>query len=407
MLNSEEIKKEFPIFETEVHGRKLIYLDNAATTQKPKCVIEELVKFYSTMNANIHRGIHKLSELSTEAFENSREKVREFINAKHSEEIIFTKNATESINLVANTWGEENIQEGDEILISILEHHANFVPWQNLAKKKNAKLVISKLTEDFTFDLEDFKNKLSEKTKLVACTGASNVLGTVTPIKEIIKLAQENGAKTLVDGTQLTAHSKVDIQNLNCDFYVFSAHKMCGPTGVGVLYGKKELLEEMPPFLLGGDMIKSVSETETIYNDLPNKFEAGTPNIADIIAFHKTLQFLERVGMKEIREHELKLLKYAKEKFSKYPEVSLFSPSKPENCCGILSFTVKGTHPHDIASIFDSEGVAIRSGLHCAEPLVRSLKQSSTARMSFYLYNTESDIDKAEKALQKVIKIFS
>ncbi|MBI4232629.1 cysteine desulfurase [Candidatus Peregrinibacteria bacterium] len=415
MLDPQALKQDFPIFKRQINGKPLVYLDNAATSQKPKQVIDAISHYYENSNANIHRGVHALSEEGTAAYENSRLETAKFINAHSPEEIIFTRNATESINLVAYTWAEKNIQAGDEILVSALEHHSNFVPWQQLAKRKQAslKIIPLKISEEtlnkakqvtIELDLEACKELLTKKPKLLALTGMSNVLGTITPLKEIIAQAHQNGSTVLIDAAQSVAHDTTDVQTLNADFLAFSGHKMLGPTGIGVLYAKKELLEQMPPFLYGGDMVKVVSDSATEWNDLPHKFEAGTPNIADVIAFARALAYLKQAGLQNIAQHEHNLLKYAIERFSKYPEVTLYlSPEQG----GILSFTVKGVHPHDIASIFNQEGIAIRSGHHCNMPLMQKLQIPATARLSFYLYNTEEDIDQAEIALQKTIRIFA
>jgi cysteine desulfurase/selenocysteine lyase len=407
MLDTRKIKKQFPIFKRKINGKPLVYLDSASTSQKPQTVIDSLVNYYTNTNANIHRSIYKLSEEATSAYENVRAQTAKFINVKNAREIIFTKNATESINLVAQTWGKLNIKPNDEIIVSILEHHSNLVPWQQICKEKNAKLKIIPLTKNYSIDLKEYKKLLSKKTKLVAITGESNVLGTRPPLKEIIKLAHKKNAITIVDGAQMTAHSLINVQDLDCDFFVFSSHKVLGPTGVGVLYGKENLLEKIPPFLFGGDMIKTVSKYNAEWNNLPWKFEAGTPNIADVIAFGEALNFLTKIGIKNINEHNKKLLKYTIEKFSKYKEVKLFyAKGSSQSSTSILSFSIKNIHPHDIAQIFDTEGVEIRSGHHCCKPLMDYLKVQALARISFYLYNTFEDIDLAEKALKKTLKIF-
>ena len=399
------ILKQFPILKRKINGHPLVYLDNASTTQKPALVLQALQKYYTTNNANVHRGIHTLSEEATEQYENVRAKVAKFINAK-TEEIVFTKNATESLNCVAVSWGRLHIKKDDEIIVSALEHHANLVPWQELAKEKKAKLKIIPLTKDFLLDLKVYESLLSAKTKLVCVTTQSNVTGSLVPVKKIISLAHKVGAKVMVDGAQSVGHSKTNVKNLDCDFFAFSAHKMLGPTGVGVLYIKRALMDEMVPYMYGGDMVETVGQEEATYHRGYMKFEAGTPNIADVVAFGSALDCLNSIGLENIEAHDKELLVYAKKCFSKYSDVKIFSPSKIENCGGVLSFTVVGVHPHDIATIFDQEGVAIRSGLHCAEPLVRRLGVSTTARMSFYLYNTKHDIDVAEKALKKVFAIF-
>lgn len=406
MLNPKSLKKDFPIFKRKINGKSLVYLDNASTSQKPQQVIDALSDYYENTNANIHRGIHTLSEEATEAYEKTREHVAKFINAASSKEIIFTRNTTEAINLVAYSWGETNIKPDDEIIVSAIEHHSNLVPWQELCRRKNARLKIIPLLPDLTLDLQAYQKLLSKKTKLVAITGMSNVLGYTPDLKKIITLAHQTQALTLIDGAQSVAHLPTDIKKLDCDFLAFSSHKMLGPTGVGVLYGKFAHLSDMPPFLFGGDMVKVVEQYQAYWNDLPWKFEAGTPNIADVIAFDTALTYLEKVGLANIHKHNQKLLKYAVEKFSKYEKdgVRLILPASQTG--SILSFSIKGIHPHDIATIFNEEGVAIRSGHHCSQPLIEHLNLSATARMSFYLYNTEEDIDRAEKALQKTLKTF-
>ncbi len=408
MFDPHSIKEDFPILNNKINSRPLIYLDNASTTQKPKIVIEALKNYYENSNANIHRGIHTLSEKATASYEKTRLNIAKFINATSEKEIIFTRNTTESINLMAYTWGETNIKENDEIIVSAIEHHSNLVPWQQLCQRRQAKLKIIPIKQNLTLDLDQYAKLLSKKTKLVAVTGMSNVLGTIPNLKKIIDLAHQAGAITLVDGAQSVAHSPTDVQELDCDFMAFSAHKMLGPTGIGILYGKYEILNDMPPFLFGGDMVKVVEQYKAYWNDLPWKFEAGTPNIADVIAFDEALKYLEKIGMENVQKHDQKLLKYAVEKFSQYKNqnVKLFLPNDIVNNGGILSFSIKGIHPHDIATIFNEEGVAIRSGHHCSQPLIENLNVLATARISFYIYNTKEDIDLAELALQKTIKIF-
>jgi cysteine desulfurase/selenocysteine lyase len=406
MLNSKKLKKEFPIFSRKINGKPIVYLDNGATTQKPKAVIDALKNYYEYSNANIHRGIYELSEESTNAYEHCRETVAKFINAKNSREIIFTKNATESINLVAVSYGNTFIKAGDEIIVSALEHHSNLVPWQELAKRKKAKLKIIPLKRDLTLDFDAYKKLLTKKTKFVAITALSNVTGTIVPIKKFIAEAKKIGAKTLIDGAQSVPHTKTNVRDLDCDFLAFSAHKMLGPTGVGILYGKAEILEKMPPFLYGGSMIQEVGQFSSSYNEVPFRFEAGTPNIADVIAFEKAIEFLKEVGMENIEKHEKELLKYAKETFSKYKEIYLYTPEDMACSSGILSFSVKGIHPHDLATIFNEDNVCIRVGQHCAAPLMQALKVFAVNRMSFYLYNDKSDIDQAEKSLKKALRIF-
>ncbi|MCX6735443.1 MAG: cysteine desulfurase [Candidatus Peregrinibacteria bacterium] len=406
MFDPKKLKKDFPIFSRKINDKSLVYLDNASTSQKPKSVINALTNYYETFNSNTHRGIHTMSEEATAAYEDTREHVMKFINANLPKEIIFTRNTTEAINLVAYSWGEENIKSGDEIIVSAIEHHSNLVPWQELCRRKNATLKIIPIKTDLTLDLAAYEKLLSKKTKLVSITAMSNVLGYMPDLNKIIKSAHKVGSLVLVDGAQSVAHMKADVKKLDCDFLAFSSHKMLGPTGVGVLYGKFEILSNMNPFMFGGDMVKSVEQHKAYWNDLPWKFEAGTPNIADVIAFDAALTYLDKIGLENIHKYDQQLLKYAVGKFSKYEKdgVSLILPKSDTS--SILSFSIKGIHPHDIAQIFNDEGVAIRSGYHCSQPLIEHLNLSSTARMSFYFYNTEADIDRAEIALKRTLKIF-
>ncbi len=400
------IQKDFPILKRRIHGKRLVYLDNAATSQKPKVVLDSIYKYYTTMNANIHRGVHTLSEESTSAYEAVREKTAKFIGAKSAGEIVFTKNATESINCVAVSWAKKNIRKGDEVIVSALEHHANLVPWQELCRESGAVLKIIPLTEDFLLDIEGFQKLLNLNTKLVCVTGMSNVTGSIVPVKQITELAHTVGAKVLIDAAQSIVHTPANVQNIGCDFLAFSSHKMLGPMGVGVLYIKENLIGEMSPYMYGGDMIETVEQYTSKYKIDYAKFEAGTPNVADVIAFGTALDYLKKIGTSKIERHDRELFAYAKKEFSKFKQVKIFSPKNIKDCGPVLSFVVDGVHPHDIASIFDSEGVAIRAGFHCAEPLVRRLGVPSTARLSFYLYNTKADVDAAVKALQKTLKIF-
>ncbi|MDO8490357.1 MAG: SufS family cysteine desulfurase [bacterium] len=405
MRSLKDIKNEFPIFSRSINGKSLVYLDNASTTQKPRVVIDAITHFYESYNANIHRGIHTLSEEATERYEESRARVAKFIHAKSAGEIVFTKSCTESINLVARSWGNANISSGDEILVSAYEHHANLVPWQELVKERRAVLKIIPLKEDLSLDMDAYERLLSNRTKLVCITAQSNVLGIKPPLENIIALAHEVGARVLVDGAQSVGHEKTHVQKLKCDFFVFSAHKMLGPTGVGVLYAPAEVLDSMPPYQFGGDMVTAVQEDFAHYREAPWKFEAGTPNIADVVAFPAAMDFLESIGFEAIEENDAFLVEEARKRFLSYPCVTLF-PGRGVNTKSILSFAVAGVHPHDIATVFNVEGVAIRSGLHCAEPLVRRLGVPATARMSFYVTNDLSDVDRAEKALQKVFRVF-
>lgn len=400
------IKFAFPIFKRHINGHRLTYLDSASTTQKPKSVIDAIAHFYENTNANIHRGIYQLSQEATKQYEETREEVKKFINARDASEIIFTKNATEGVNLVGYSWGRNNLKKDDIILVSALEHHSNLVPWQLLCKKTGAKLKVISLNNNFGLDLAKLDKLLTKKVKLVGLTHASNVTGVIIPIEKIIKKAHKVGAVVFVDGAQSVPHMPIDIQKIDCDFLTFSSHKMLGPTGVGILYGKKEILEKMPPFLCGGDMIKEVKQHSARWNNIPWKFEAGTPNIADVIAFKNAIQYLQKIGMQNVLEHDQKLLTYAKSKLEKMPEIELYSPHEIHQCTGILSFNVKGVHPHDTAEIMGQDGVCIRSGHHCCQPLLERLGITATARMSFYIYNDEKDIDRAIKAIKKVIKIF-
>lgn len=400
------IKKDFPILQRKINGKKLVYLDSASTSQKPKALLSALQNFYTTSNANIHRGIHDLSVEATQQYEETRKKVAAFIGAASPEEIVFTKNCTEAINCIRFSWGEKNINHGDEIIVSGLEHHANFVPWQTLAAEKGAILKIIPVTSDFQLDLEAYKKMLSKKTKLVCITSQSNVTGTINPTQEMAQLAHAKGAFVMVDGAQSVGHRPINVRGIDCDFLAFSAHKMLGPTGVGIIYIKQEIMADMPPFMYGGEMVETVQDTHTTYRTGPWKFEAGTPNIADIVAFSAALDYLQKIGLAHIAKHDKQLLAQAKKMLRKYQKVRVFSPANSNLCGNVLSFTVTGVHPHDIATIFNNEGIAIRSGLHCAEPLARRLGITGTARLSFYLYNDNTDIDRVEKALQKVIKIF-
>jgi len=390
-MNIKKIQAEFPILKRKINDKSLVYLDNAATTQKPNSVIKSLTEYYENINANVHRGIHALSEESTAEYEKTRATVAEFINSK-SEEIIFTRNTTESINLVASSWGDDNIKKGDVIVVSVFEHHSNLVPWQELAKRTGATLHM----------LEQDDYSLPENTKLLAITAMSNVTGHQPDLKKAIKNAHAIDALVLVDAAQSIGHQSTDIQDLDCDFLVFSAHKMLGPTGVGVLYARRNLLENMRPYQYGGGMIKTVEDKNSTWADLPEKFEAGTPNIAGVIAFRKAIEFITNIGLKNIRAHEKTLHEYLVEKFSTHPEVTLYtSPNSP-----VISFTLDCAHPHDIASVFNEEGVTTRAGHHCCQPLMRRLNLPATARLSFYIHNSFEDIDRAKIALKKTIEIF-
>ena len=404
-LDVDLIRQQFPILKREVKGKRLVYFDNAATTQKPQSVIDALVNYYKGYNANIHRGIHSLAEEATAAFEDTRNSVQEFINAASREEIIFTRGATEGINLVAYTWGRQNIKAGDEIIISTMEHHSNIVPWQVLCEEKKAILKIIPINNKGELMMEEYNALITPKTKLVAVVHVSNALGTINPIKQIITAAHKAGARVLVDGAQSAAHLDIDVEEMDCDFFVFSAHKAYGPTGVGVLYGKKDLLETMPVFQGGGEMIKEVSFEKTTYNDLPYKYEAGTPNIADVIAFQAALDFIEQTGKENIRKHEEELLQYATMQLGDIPRLSIIGTAKEK--VGIVSFVIDHIHPQDLGILLDNRGVAIRTGHHCTQPLMKRFEIPGTARASFAVYNTKEEIDVLVAGLEKAIKMLS
>jgi len=405
-LDPKSIRKDFPVLSRKVHGKPLIYLDNAATTQKPTSVIEAESRYYEQTNANIHRGIHTLSEEATAQYEKAREKVARFIGAGVSESIIFTRNATEAINLVAHSWGRKNLKAGDEILLTDVEHHSNLVPWIMTAQGTGAKLRFIPLTTEGELDLSKLDQLLTSKTKLVAITAMSNVLGTIMPVREIIQKARSVGAKVLLDGAQSVPHLATNVTALQCDFLAFSAHKMLGPTGIGILYGKPDLLDAMDPFLGGGDMILEVWRDRFSWNDLPWKFEAGTPNIAGAIAFGAAIDYLNKIGMDNVRDHEKELTAYALEQLQKDPRVHLFGPKNVEKRGGVISFNYGNVHPHDIGTLLDQEGVAIRAGHHCCQPFMRDHGISGTARASFYIYNTRDDVDALVKALKTVSTVF-
>jgi cysteine desulfurase/selenocysteine lyase len=402
ILNSEQIREQFPVLHQQVNGKPLVYFDNAATSQKPLSVINALVDYYTGYNANIHRGIHTLAEKATKAFEETRQSAKAFINANSEQEIIFVRGVTEAINLVASTYGRAFIKAGDEIIISGLEHHSNIVPWQMLCEEKQATLKVIPVLENGELNLDVFKKILSEKTKIVSVNHASNSLGTINPIKEVIDAAHNVGAVVLIDGAQAGAHLEIDVQELNCDFYCLSAHKMYGPTGTGILYGKKELLEKMPPYQGGGEMIKEVTFEKTTYNDLPYKFEAGTPNIADVIALNFAIQFINQLGKENIAAYEHELLTYANEKVSALKGVRLIGTAK--NKVSVLSFIVDGIHPFDIGQMLDARGVAVRTGHHCTQPLMDHFGIEGTVRASFAVYNTKQEIDSLAEGLDRIIR---
>lgn len=401
-LDVEKIRKQFPVLHQKVNGRDLVYFDNAATNQKPEVVINSLTDYYRGYNANIHRGIHTLAEKATQAYESTRHLVRDFINAKSEQEIVFVRGVTEAINLVAASYGKAFIREGDEIIISGLEHHSNIVPWQFVCNDRNATLKVIQVKDNGELDIDHFKTLLSERTKLVAVNHASNSLGTVNPIKQIIDLAHANHAVVLIDGAQAGAHLPIDVQALKCDFYCLSSHKMFGPTGTGILYGKQSLLDMMPPYQGGGEMIKRVTFEKTTYNDLPYKFEAGTPNIADVIGFGKAIEFINSLGKEAIAAHEHELLAYATEKIKTLSHVRVIGEAKQK--VGVLSFVIDGIHPFDIGQMLDARGIAVRTGHHCTEPLMTRFGVEGTVRASFSIYNTKQEVDQLIEALDRVIK---
>jgi len=401
-LDIQKIRSLFPILHQEVNGKPLVYLDNAATTQKPQQVIDALVNYYEYDNSNIHRGAHTLADRATRYYETTRDAVRDFINAPEREEIIFTKGTTESINLVAATFGRKFINKGDEIIISTLEHHSNIVPWQLLCEEKGAVLRIIPINDEGEILFEEYEKLLSEKTKLVSIVHVSNALGTINPVKAIIDKAHSVGAKVLLDGAQSASHFKVDVQALDCDFLAFSAHKLYGPTGLGVLYGKREILEQMPPFQGGGEMIKEVTFEKTTFNDIPFKFEAGTPNIADVIAFGRALDFILGLGKDMILTHEDSLLAYATEKLSAIPGFIPVGTAKEK--VSVLSFLINGMHPFDVGVMLDASGIAVRTGHHCTQPLMNRFKIEGTVRASFSVYNTMEEVDRLYESVSKIAK---
>ncbi|OAI42066.1 cysteine desulfurase [bacterium SCGC AG-212-C10] len=400
------IRADFPILREQINGHPLVYLDSAATTQKPRQVIEALVRYYETTNANIHRGIHTLAVRATEEYEGVRAKVARFIGAGEPESVVFTRNTTESINLVAHAWGGGNIHEGDEIVLSLMEHHSNIVPWQLLARRTGARLRFAPITPEGTLDLDGLRALVGAKTKLVAVTHVSNVLGAINPVAEIARIAHTAGALVLVDGAQSAPHQPVDVAALGCDFFAFSAHKMLGPTGVGVLWARPELLAAMDPFLGGGDMISVVRQDASTWADLPHKFEAGTPNIADVIAFGAAIDYLEALGMDAIRDHERAITAYALDALDRLPDITTFGPRELDVRGGVVSFTMESIHPHDVSAVLDAYGVAIRAGHHCAQLLMRELNVPATNRASFYIYTTKAEIDALVAALNEARRVY-
>ena len=397
-----ELKKDFPILE----NRKISYLDSGATTQKPIQIIETIDEFYKKYNANPHRGAYSLSIEATEVYENTRIKIAKFINAKHREEIIFSKNATESLNLIAYSYGLDNLKKDDEVVISIMEHHSNLVPWQKITKQTGSKLKYMYINDQFELSDEEIESKITDKTKIVGITHVSNVLGTINNVKKIIKYAHKKGAIVIVDASQSIPHMKIDVQDLDADFLVFSGHKMLAPLGIGVLYGKREILNNMTPFLMGGDMIEYVHEQETTFAPLPNKFEAGTQNVEGVVGLGAAIDYIEKVGYDRIQEIEKEVVTYARQELNKLDYLTLYLTPNEKNHSSVISFNINGVHPHDVASILDSVGVCVRSGNHCAQPLMRYLGIDSTCRASFYLYNTKEDVDSLVNGLNKAYNMF-
>lgn len=401
-MSVEELKKDFPLLE----NNEITYLDSGATAQKPNQVIKAIEEFYEKYNANPHRGAYSLSMEATEVYEETRTKIAKFINTKHREEIIFSKNATESLNLIAYSYGMENLKKDDEVVISIMEHHSNLVPWQKVTKSTESNLKYMYINDDFELSDEEIESKITDKTKIVGITHVSNVTGTINNVKKIVKYAHKKGAIVIIDASQSIPHMKIDVQDLDADFLVFSGHKMLAPLGIGVLYGKKELLNKMSPFLMGGDMIEYVYEQETTFAPLPNKFEAGTQNVEGVIGLGAAIDYIENLGYDKIQEMEKDLVSYARQELSKLDFITLYLTPNEENHSGVISFNINGVHPHDVASILDSEGVCVRSGNHCAQPLMRFLGMDSTCRASFYFYNTKEDVDKLVVALNKSYNMF-
>ena len=403
-LDVERIRKDFPILHQEVHGRPLVYLDSAATSQKPQVVLDALADYYARDNANVHRGVHQLSERATEAYEGARARIQRFLNAAHSREIVFVRGTTEGINLVAQTYGRRTVKAGDEVLITALEHHSNIVPWQILCEERAATLRVVPIDDAGEVDVDAYERLLGERTRLVAVAHVSNALGTIVPVKRMIEAAHRRGIAVLVDGAQAAPHLRIDVRDLDCDFYTFSGHKAYGPTGIGVLYGKTALLEAMPPYQGGGDMIKSVSFEKTVYNDLPYKFEAGTPNIAGAIGLGAGLEYLDGLGLDRVAAHEHALLVHGTERLSALPGVRLLGTAREK--ASVLSFLVDGVHAHDVGSILDRQGIAVRTGHHCAMPVMTRFGIAATTRASLAVYNTREDIDALVEGLGKVREIF-
>ena len=406
VFDVERIRRDFPVLKRTVNGRPLVYLDSAATSQKPVQVMAAITRFYRDSNANIHRGVHTLSVEATEQYEGVREKVRTFIGAPAAEEIVFTRNTTEAINLVAHAWGRTFLEAGDEVVITEIEHHSNIVPWQMLRDERGIVLRHIPMLDDGTLDLDEAKRVIGPRTRLLAVTLMSNALGTIVPVADLAELAHARGALVLVDGAQAVPHFAADVTALGADFLAFSAHKMLGPTGVGVLWGRGELLEAMPPFLGGGDMIRTVSLEASTWAELPHKFEAGTPNIAGVVAFGTAIDYLQALGMTHVRAHERALTAYALDRLVDVPGVTLYGPLDPDRRGAVVSFGLEGVHPHDIGQVLDSRGIAIRAGHHCAQPVMQRLGVTATARASFYIYNTEAEVDALEEAVRETARYF-
>ena len=404
-FDAEKIRADFPLLQQSVNGHPLVYLDNGATSQKPQAVIDALVRYYTTENANVHRGVHTLSQQATDDYEAARAKIRQLLNAAHDHEIIFTRGTTESINLVAQSYGRQNIGPGDEIIISNMEHHSNIVPWQMLCQEKNATLRVVPINDSGELLMDEYERMLSPRTKLVAITHVSNALGTIQPAAQIVALARAHGALTLLDGAQAIPHLPIDVRQLDCDFYAFSGHKLYGPTGTGALYGKTQLLDAMPPVYGGGEMIKSVTFEHTTYNDLPYKFEAGTPNIAGAIGLGAAIDYLQNIGYDAIAAHEHQLLQYGAQALQSIGGLRIIGDSPHK--AGILSFVIDNIHPHDIGTILDTQGIAIRTGHHCAQPVMQRFQIPATARASLAIYNTKADLDALARAIDRAIEIFS
>ena len=407
MIDGNRIREDFPVLSRTVYGKPLVYLDNAATSQKPRSVIQALVEYYEGYNSNVHRGVHALSMEATDRFEEARQKVAGFIKADSPESIIWTRNTTEAINLVARTWAQENIGPGDEIVVTQMEHHSNLVPWQKVARDKQAKLRILPLNEDGTLNLQDIDSSINARTKLVSIVHVSNSLGTINPVKELGARARAVGATVLIDGAQSVPHMSVDVNDLDCDFLAFSGHKMLGPTGIGVLYAKRDVLEGMEPFLRGGEMVLEVWNDRATWNELPLRFEAGTPNIAGAIALGAAIDYLNALGMESVRQHERQITEYAVGALQELEELDIFGPRDIEKRGGIVSFYSSEVHPHDLGTFLDREGIAIRTGHHCTMPLMRTLGVPATTRASFYIYNSEEEVDMLVDALRKALRYFA